>query len=190
MTSLTSTSNDGIKIRVHKKWTFRGREKTYFGKLQIWEKEGEKATEEVARKANSTPPRALTGLSGTSRKSTTSNLTLKTRDTLAARLEHTEEDSDSLVMDAPVAPLVVLLVQQSYDDKNVEPGDLLAFSVPEMAKIDTSMCQCLDTPNECPRCFITWVNRVDLKAGRLQYPTSPKEVGWIEVTFANDLGKS
>ncbi|KAH8585639.1 hypothetical protein B0O99DRAFT_646483 [Bisporella sp. PMI_857] len=181
--------NDGIMIRVHKKWRLRGREKTYIGKLQIWDKKREKAPEEVARKVNPALPRAQTGLSSMSRASTTSNLTLKTRDMLAARLERTEDDSYSLVMEAPVAPLVVLLVQKSPDDRNVEPGDLLAFSVPQKAAIDTSMCHCLDAANECTRCFISSVERVGLKAGRMEYPTSPKQVDWIEATFANDIDR-
>jgi len=188
---LTITSNDNIMIRVHKRWSVSGCEKSYIGKLQIWDKKREKAPEEVVSKLfrNMTLPRAQTGFSSMSRASATSSLTLKTRDTLAARIENYDENSDSLVMDAPVAPLVVLLVQESPGDNKIYPGDLLAFGAPLKAVIETSMCDCVDDQNECRRCFIKSVKRVELKVGRHEYPRFPKSVDWIEVTFTNDIGE-
>jgi len=176
-----------IKLRVLKKTQFDSKNlNVVTGRLQIWTWKDETNPDDVAG-VKSPLDRASTSMSTMSRASFASTATLKAQQKIPGAQITDVDGGDGLRVRMPIPPLLIMFVELSSKDKDIQPGQILAFKIDQNAKIDRGKCKCDDKKAKCPRCFIVHATRVDLEIGRWKYPTHAKELSWVELTFTDDI---
>ncbi|KAM3072525.1 hypothetical protein ACMFMG_009321 [Clarireedia jacksonii] len=175
-----------VKLRSLKKTQFDSRHlNAVTGRLQIWIRKDE-TNPDVVGGVKSSLDRASTFMSAMSRASFASTATLRAQQQIPGARIIDVDGGDGLRVNMPIPPLLVLFVESSSRDQDIQPGQILAFKIDQNAKIDRGKCKCDDKKAKCPRCFIVHATRVDLEIGRWKYPTHAKELSWVELTFVDD----
>ncbi|PQE26724.1 hypothetical protein CJF31_00003424 [Rutstroemia sp. NJR-2017a BVV2] len=193
-----------IKLRILKKTQFDSRNlNVVTGRLQIWIWKDE-TDPNVVPGLNASLDRAPTSMSTMSRSSVASTATIRALQHLPGAQVTDVDGGDGVRVRMPIPPLLIMFVESSSKDKDIQSGQILAFKskshfflpsftpadtflVDRNAKIDRGKCKCDDRKAKCARCFIVHAARVDLEIGRLKYPTNAKELSWVELTFADDI---
>jgi hypothetical protein len=201
------SSKQNIKLRILKKTQFNSMNlNSITGRLQIWTWKDETDPNAVLG-PNALLDRAPTSMSTMSRTSVASTATIRVIQRLPGARVTDVGGGDGVSVRMPIPPLLIMFVESSSKDKDIQPGQILAFKskspilflrlvspadnilVDRNAKIDRGKCNCDDKKAKCPRCFIIHPHRVDLEIGRLKYPINAKELSWMELTFTDDIGK-
>ena len=119
-------SGKGIQIRILiNRWNSPSRVHT--GKLQIWDREVDKTYEAIIASANPPLTRAQTSISSISSASGAFTTLLETQNRFAFAQITEVDGHEGLVLEKPLAPLLVLFVESSEDVK-VKSEDIIAFS--------------------------------------------------------------
>ncbi|KAA8571419.1 hypothetical protein EYC84_001422 [Monilinia fructicola] len=172
----------GIKLRTLERFQFESKN-AITGRLQIWLKDFGRGFDSTQIGANSSLRRASTSFSTTSRTTFSSIATLKAREAIPGSHLTTIDEGSGLSIDRPIPPLVIMFVESSSKDKNIQRGQILAFKFEDRSKLDRKKCK---PDDKFPRCFVLHAVRVDLAIGPLKFPENPKELSWIEISFSND----
>ncbi|PQE07452.1 hypothetical protein CJF30_00007205 [Rutstroemia sp. NJR-2017a BBW] len=177
-----------IKLRILRRSQWDSRNlNVVTGRLQIWTWKDETDPNAVAG-PNAALDRAPTSMSTMSRTSVASTATIRALQHLPGARVTDVDGGDGVSVRMPIPPLLIMFVESSSKDKDIQPGQILAFKrkshnlflglvppvddflVDRNAKIDRGKCNCDDKKAKCPRCFIIHPCR----RGRLLLKSSKK----------------